>query len=129
MSSNQSPEVETLLNARLEKYISNACSRIVNPKKRKEVYEELMSHMEDKWEYYASFPMSEEEKTQRILDEMGSNEYLTETLGLLHSHIPPKDLKSAIGKMFWSFLLLFLLPFITYYVSGNFPSEQLCGCM
>jgi len=88
-----------LLTPDMDKYLNKVCADIVDNKTRWEVRAELEAHLEDKMERLIGDGLPENVAADKAIHEMGNPVELRQTLGQLHSRVPPFDMRSALTKL------------------------------
>ena len=73
-----------MANFRFMKWCREAVSRIVLPRDRTPVEQELMGHLEDRYDYFRQLGYSPEDAELRALDSMGNPDEIAVELGRIH---------------------------------------------
>jgi len=90
-----------------ESYADAATCEICDGAIREKVREELLTHMEEKADDFASWGASPEEAVRDALRDMGDAEPVSGLFGEIHSRLPRIRLRSAIDKVSAGLFLMF----------------------
>lgn len=88
-----------------EEYAKHVCKKIMSVRKRREVREELYSHLLEEYDRNCSLGLDDLSAQQKAVDKMGDKEKLADTFGKLYSIIPTEYMRSSVNFIIWGFLL------------------------
>jgi len=90
-----------------DEYINSVCKKIMSPRKKNEVYDELYSHLIEEYERNFSLGMDDETAQLKAIEKMGDKEKITSDFGKLYSIIPTEYMRSSLNFIIWGMVLSF----------------------
>ncbi len=93
---------------KFEDYTKSVCRKIMSPKKKSEVREELYSHLLEEYNRNSALGIDDETSQNKAIEKMGDKEKLADSFGALYSVSPPAYMKSSLNILIWGFIFTYL---------------------
>lgn len=91
----------------IDEYINSICKKIMSPRKKNEVYDELYSHLIEEYEKYISLGLDDESAQSKAIEKMGDKDKIANDFGKLYSIIPTEYMRSSLNFIIWGMALGF----------------------
>lgn len=91
----------------IDEYINLICRKIMSPRKKNEVYDELYSHLIEEYEKHFSLGLDDESAQLKAYWKMGDKEKIASDFGKLYSIIPTEYMRSSLNFIIWGMVLGF----------------------
>lgn len=91
----------------IDEYINSICRKIMSPRKKNEVYDELYSHLIEEYEKNFSLGLDDESAQLKAIEKMGDKEKIASDFGKLYSIIPTEYMRSSLNFIIWGMALSF----------------------
>lgn len=91
----------------IDEYINSICRKIMSPRKKNEVYDELYSHLIEEYEKNFSLGMDDESAQLKAIEKMGDKEKIASDFGKIYSIIPTEYMRSSLNFIIWGMALSF----------------------
>ncbi len=91
----------------IDEYINSICKKIMSPRKKNEVYDELYSHLIEEYEKNFSLGMDDESAQLKAIEKMGDKDKIASDFGKLYSIIPTEYMRSSLNFIIWGMALSF----------------------
>ena len=93
---------------KFEDYTKSVCRKIMSPKKKSEVREELYSHLLEEYNRNSALGIDDETSQNKAIEKMGDKEKLADSFGALYSISPPDYMKSSLNILICGFIFTYL---------------------
>ncbi len=90
-----------------DEYINSVCKKIMSPRKKNDVYDELFSHLIEEYERNFSLGMDDETAQLKAIEKLGDKEKIADDFGKLYSIIPTEYMRSSLNFIIWGMALSF----------------------
>ncbi len=80
-----------------EKYVDTVTKRILSPKKKSEIHDELFSHFIEEYERYTALGLDHDNAQEKIIDAMGDKDELSKQFGEIHSIYSVDYMRSSLS--------------------------------
>lgn len=91
----------------IDEYINSICRKIMSPRKKNEVYDELYSHLIEEYEKNVSLGLDDESAQLKAIEKMGDKEKIANDFGKIYSIIPTEYMRSSLNFIIWGMALSF----------------------
>lgn len=95
------------MNAQFESYLQYVCAGIRSHRKREEIHDELLGHLEDTYECARATGRTVEEAENDALEHMGDRNLLRHKLAQLYKFSPPEYMRSTVNFLIFGLFFLF----------------------
>lgn len=91
----------------IDEYINSICRKIMSPRKKNEVYDELYSHLIEEYEKNVSLGLDDESAQLKAIEKMGDKEKIASDFGKIYLIIPTEYMRSSLNFIIWGMALSF----------------------
>lgn len=96
------------MTSQFEAYLQYVCAGIRSHRKREEIHDELLAHLEDNYERARATGRTAEEAENDAIENMGDREVLRGKFMLLYKFSPPEYMRSTINCVIFGLMFIFL---------------------
>lgn len=101
-----------------EDYTKSVCRKIMSPRKRNEVREELYSHLLEEYERNSALGMDDEAAQTKAIEKMGDEEKIANDFGALYSVVPTEYMRSSLNFIILGLVFITFKPMLLSSFSG-----------